>query len=239
MKTSIKKLFNYVGLHICKLNTTNSSGLQTAKALKAHDINVLFDIGANTGQFATELRFHGYQGKIISFEPLPQAHQILTKQAEQDANWIVHPRCAIGAEMGKIDINVSQNLVSSSILPMLDTHKNAAPESRYTHTEQADLMTLDSLLKDYVAPSDKLFIKIDTQGYEWSVLDGAPQSLQQCKGVLLELSLVPLYQGQKLWTETIERLNKIALNLYGVQPGFTDPQTGRTLQIDGLFFKNE
>lgn len=237
MKTIIKKLFNLVGLHICKLNPTSSHGYQTVQTLKAHDINVLFDVGANIGQFVSELRMYGYTGKIISFEPLPQAYESLTLQAGQDANWIVHSRCAVGASIGEIEMNVSRNLVSSSILPMLSVHENAAPESRYTHTEQVPLITLDSVLEEYTSLSDNVFIKIDTQGYEWAVLDGASQALKQSKGLLLELSLVRLYDGQRLWTDYIERLKEVGMSLYSIQPGFSEPKTGQTLQVDGIFFK--
>lgn len=237
MKNFIKKIFNLFGLQVCKLSVVSSPAYQTVKALKCHNINLVFDVGANIGQFASELRLYGYTGKIISFEPLPQAYKALIKKAEHDDNWIIPPLCAVGAEIGEIEINVSQNLVSSSILPMLDTHENAASESRYTHTEQAPLITLDSVLEKYASLSDNLFIKIDTQGYEWAVLDGAPLALKQCKGVLLELSLVPLYKNQKLWLDCIDRLRKLDLNLYSIQPGFTDPNTGQSLQIDGLFFK--
>lgn len=239
IKKTIKKLFNLLGLHLSKLNVYSSPAYQTVKALEVHKINVVFDVGANAGQFAIELRQYGYAGKIISFEPLPQAHATLNNKSLGDAGWIVHLRAAVGATDGDVSINVAGNSVSSSILPMLETHANAAPESQYTHTEQVPLITLDSVLEQYITLSDNLFIKVDTQGYEWAVLDGATKALSQCKGVLLELSLVPLYDGQKLWIDCIERLKKLGISLYSIQPGFTDLKTGQTLQVDGLFFKAE
>jgi FkbM family methyltransferase len=237
IKKIIKKLFNLLGLQLSKLNVVSSPAYQIAKALEVHKVNVVFDVGANIGQFAKELREHGYMGKIISFEPLPKAHIALQKQALGDAGWIVHSRVAVGAFAGDVSINVARNSVSSSILPMLETHASAAPESQYTHSEQVLLITLDSVLEEYTSLSDNLFIKIDTQGYEWAVLDGATKTLNQSKGVLLELSLVPLYDGQKLWLDCIKRLKDIGLSLYSFQTGFTDLKTGQTLQVDGLFFK--
>ncbi len=233
----IKKIFNLFGLQICKLNTSTSPAYQTTQALKFHNINIVFDVGANTGQFASELRLYGYTGKIISFEPLQQAYKILEKKAGHDDNWFIHPRCAVGEKIDGVEINVAGNSVSSSLLPMLKSHKDVVPESQYTHTEKVQLITLDSILGQYISDSDNVFIKIDTQGYEWAVLNGAPQALKLCKGVLLELSLVPLYEGQKLWLDCIDRLNKVGIKLYCIQPGFTDPKTGQTLQVDGLFFK--
>lgn len=237
MKNFTKKLFNLFGFHISKFNVISVPAYQIAQAIKAHNINVVFDVGANIGQFAQDLRMYGYTGKIISFEPLPQAYAILTKQAKRDGNWFVQPRCAVGAENGEIEINVAANSASSSILPMLSSHENAAPESRYTHKEHVSLIMLDSVLEKYTTSTDNILIKVDTQGYEWAVLDGATQALKQSKGVLLELSLVPLYKDQKLWHELIGRLAVAHYSLYAIQTGFTDLTTGQTLQIDGLFFR--
>jgi len=237
MKTIIKKLFNLFGLQISKFNLYKAPAYQTVQALKAHNIDLVFDVGANIGQFASELRAYGYKGKIVSFEPLPDAYIELANKAKGDKNWIVHPRCAVGAVAGEIEINVAANSVSSSILPMLSAHKDAAPESVYSHKSMVSIITLDSVLKKYTSLENNLLIKIDTQGYEWLVLDGAELAIRQCKGLLLELSLIPLYEGQKLWIEIIDRLSKSNHSLFSIQTGFTDGNTGQTLQIDGLFFK--
>jgi FkbM family methyltransferase len=238
MKKIIKKIFNLFGLHLSKINAYMVPAYQTVQALKAHNIDVVFDVGANEGQFASELRAYGYKGKIVSFEPLPDAYKELVNKAKGDENWIVHSRCALGAVAGEIEINVAANSVSSSILPMLSAHEDAAPQSKYSHKSVAKMITLDSVLNEYSALQDNLFIKIDTQGYEWKVLDGAERTLSQSKGLLLELSLIPLYEGQKLWLEIVDRLSKSHHSVFAIQPGFTDNKTGQTLQADGLFFVN-
>ena len=238
MKKLLKKIIKNLGWHLCKFNIVYVPSYQTVRALKAHNINVVFDVGANIGQFASELRMYGYEGKIISFEPLSQAHSELVNRAKYDKNWIVHPRSALGNSINNIEINVSYNSVSSSILPMLISHENSAPNSKYIRKESVPLVTFDSVYKMYCSPKDNVFLKIDTQGYEWSVLDGAELHLSNCKGVLLELSLLPLYEGQKLWEDLIGRLRITNHDLFAIQPGFTDQLTGQTLQIDGLFFKS-
>jgi FkbM family methyltransferase len=237
MKNIIKKICNKLGFYISKISVNNTLAYQTVLALNTHNINVVLDVGANVGQFARELRKYGYLGKIVSFEPSLEAYEKLVKQAGQDANWIVHPRCAIGAYAGETQINVSGNSVSSSILPMLNKHISAAPESKYTHKETVSLIALDSVYNKYCEQGENVFMKVDTQGYEWEVLDGAAETLVKCKGISLELSLVPLYEGQKLWVDCESRLNQLGIYLYAVQPCFTDSQTGQTLQVDGLFFR--
>jgi hypothetical protein len=120
---------------------------------------------------------------------------------------------------------------------MLSKHENAAPQSKYTHKELVSLITLDSVYRQYCQSGDNIFLKVDTQGYEWEVLDGATEMLANCNGVSLELSLVSLYEGQKLWSDCENRLRKIDMILYAIQPCFTDLKSGQTLQVDGLFFK--
>ena len=80
-------------------------------------------------------------------------------------------------------------------------------------------------------------MKIDTQGFEWQVLNGAQNVLPGIHGILLELSLIPLYEGQHLWQEMIVRLEQEGFTFWALQPGFVDPHNGRTLQVDGIFYR--
>ena len=77
---------------------------------------------------------------------------------------------------------------------------------------------------------------IDTQGFEWEVLDGASDTFVRARGVLCELSLVPLYEGQRLWLDLIERLESAGFVHWSFPKGLTDPRDGRTLQVDAIFF---
>ena len=89
----------------------------------------------NTGQFVQDLRASGYHGHIISFEPLSDAHATLVATAAADPLWDVVERCAAGASDGSAEINIAGNSYSSSLLPMLDLHRKAAPGSAYKGTE--------------------------------------------------------------------------------------------------------
>lgn len=185
------------------------------------------------------MRLNGYTGKIVSFEPLSSARKKLLARASVDSNWLVHDQSAIGDKDGAIEIYISGNSVSSSVLPMLDSHSSAAVGSAYIDSERVPIAKLDSIAKQYMNPECKLFIKIDTQGFEWHVLDGALETLQQARGVLCELSLVPLYDGQRLWRDIVDRLDAEGFMLWSLQKGFTDPRTGQSLQMDGIFLRRD
>lgn len=236
-KQSIKRALNAMGIEAHRFQPETSPLARLMAAMRAFDTDLVIDIGANDGQFAKELRAGGYAGRIVSFEPLTTAHRRLLQASKNDLAWQVHSRCALGDRLGEIALNISGNSVSSSILPMLTAHSHAAPESVYLGSETAPLTTVDNAVLPYFEGANAPFLKIDTQGYEWYVLDGAPATLPKVRGIQMELSLVPLYEGQHLWRECIERLETAGFVLWSLQPVFIDPANGRTLQWDGLFFR--
>ncbi len=237
MKRVIQKFFNKIGFQVQRFNPQNSQSALLIKILNDHGINLVVDIGANTGQFAKSLLSIGYRGNLLSFEPLTEAHEKLTRASEKYKNWEIFPRCAIGEKSHNTVINVSSNSVSSSILPMLSSHELAAPDSSFIKTEDVIVYRLDEVLKRYLDQSSKLFIKIDTQGYEWIVMNGLSGILDKVSIIELELSLLPLYESQHLWLDFIERLELDGFKLWRLHPAFNDNKTGQTLQFDGLFVR--
>jgi FkbM family methyltransferase len=203
--------------------------------LQQERINLVLDVGANAGQFVDELRRAGYSGRIVSFEPLASAHAVLRSRAERDPNWTIADRTAIGAEKGSVQINISRNGVSSSILDMLPSHAQAEPQSSYVGAETVPVHRLDDLC--IVDSTDRTILKIDVQGYERQVLAGAQQVLSQCRAVIAEMSLVPLYDGQMLAKELWGLLAAQGFEPWAFEPGFRNPGTGRMLQIDGIFVR--
>ena len=236
-KDLIKKLFNIFGLEVYRLQPHSDPGTQLIAAMNKVKTNIVLDIGANIGQFASEIRRKGYEGKIVSFEPVEYARKKLVKSSSKDPNWIVHEKTAIGNTNGFIDINISKNSVSSSILNMLDAHSDAETNSIYIGKEKTPISTLDSVANIYLDELSNCFLKVDTQGYEWQVLDGASSILKKSKGIICELSLVSLYDNQHLWIDIIQRLEKEGFILWSLIKGFTDKRDGRSLQVDGVFLK--
>lgn len=200
-------------------------------------LNVL-DIGANTGQFATEMRRAKVSGRIVSVEPLQSAFDKLTVRAANDPLWSAE-RAAVSGTVGTVTINVSANSVSSSVMPMLERHADAAPSSEYVATEEVASTTVDDLVARHGLTPETTMLKIDVQGHEMSVLDGAAETLPRFGAVRTELSLVPLYSGQALLPDIYNRLDANGLDLWVVENGFNDPQTRRQLQLDGTFFRRQ
>ena len=236
-KKFIKNRANEIGWEIRRYHPAVSEIPRMYQSLVYHKIDLVLDVGANIGQYGMLLRRLGYGGRIVSFEPLSSAYSQLKAASDKDSLWEVAPRAAIGNEDGQISINISANSQSSSVLSILDSHVSAASNSAYIDSEKVKLTRLDTIALDYLEDADSVFLKIDVQGFEKQVLEGASNILPRVKGIQTEMSLIPLYQGQLLFRETIELLDNLGYELYSAIPGLADPKTGRLLQMDGIFFK--
>ncbi len=204
------------------------------KLLKNCAIDTILDIGANDGGYAMDMRKHGYTKKIISFEPLKNAFIGLTIASSRDKNWIVN-NYAIGDADTTSVINVAENSLSSSILNMLPAHTNSAPESRYIARQEIEIRKIDSVFDEFCTPEDHILMKVDTQGFEKNVIDGASESLKHIRVIQLEMSIIPLYESEMLYLDMIQYMDKKGFHLFTLENGFSDPDTGQILQIDGFF----
>lgn len=233
MKSTIQRFLRRFGWEIRRYDLAEMTRL--LGFLRQHRIDCVLDVGANVGQFATELRSTGYTGRIISFEPQRDAHAQLVAAAQADPLWVVAPRAAVGSAPGEIEMNISENSVSSSALPILAAHTASAPQSRYVRSERVPVIRLDDC--ELVDRTQRLFIKVDTQGFEQHVLDGATSLLNVARGVQLETSLAPLYEGQADFHALIGQLRTAGFTPWYIDPAFQDRDTGRLLQADLTMFR--
>ena len=205
--------------------------------LRAHAVDLVLDVGANTGQFARSVLALGYSGRIVSFEPLPSAHAALLGASRDAPGWEVAERCCLGEREGEVEIHVSENSISSSLLPIRPEHVAISREAQYVAVERTPMHTLDAVAPRYLGASRAPFLKIDVQGYEDRVLRGARETLGRVRGIQIELSLLPVYEGQLLFLPLVEWILGLGFTPVRFLPSFVDPRDGRWLQADGLFFR--
>jgi FkbM family methyltransferase len=167
---------------------------------------------------------------------LHEAFASLSIKAAHDNGWTV-VNSACGARKQTTTINVAQNSYSSSLLPILDRHVQNAKDSKYVSQEEISVCSLDEEVLSSLTANDKVWLKIDTQGYEAEVLKGAAGLMTRVSAVECELSILPLYDGQPLIDEMIRLLYENGLRLVDIAPGFCEDDTGYALQIDGIFLR--
>lgn len=197
----------------------------------------VLDVGANRGQYATGLRTNGYAGRIVSFEPIFALRTELERAAASDPGWMVAPPVALGAAAGEAWLEVSAESDMSSLLPQSALLQSVSPTSAIVRRELVRVEALDALADDALAGAARPFLKLDVQGFEASVLDGADRLLERLIGVQLELPLVPCYQGEAGWRAMLDRLEARGFTLWLVLSGYFERKLARQLQFDAVLMR--
>lgn len=202
--------------------------------LTRHPVDLYLDVGANTGQTGARLRQAGYGGRIVSFEPIAACFAQLAEKAAQDPQWEAH-RTALGAEEGQARIGVSRNLVSSSLLEATEELIGIHEPIRYERHEEVPRARLDRILPRIAGPGETVHLKIDTQGYERFVIEGAAGVLDRIASVRMEVAVRQIYRGEMTFAEAIGMMRDRDYVLVGLWPAWAHPGTGEILQFDLLF----
>lgn len=202
-----------------------------------HKITKIIDVGANNGQYALEMFDLNFKGKIISFEPVKSTFQSLELKVKNNSNWQAF-NFGLGNKNEQMKINISKNTFSSSLLDILPNHVRNAPDSEIIGTETVTIKTIDTIYKDFVNEKDIVLLKLDVQGFEKKVLEGAAESLKKIHGIQIEMSIEELYKEEMLFLDMIIFLKSYGFNLHSLENGFYNKETGKLLQVDGLFFKD-
>lgn len=236
MKNWIRGILRHLGYDITRRNFLRSHAMRRQKLIRDREISLILDVGANEGQYARMIRDDGYRARIISFEPLSEAFQNLKAIAAHDPNWEVR-NAALGAERGRSEIHVTGFSQVSSLLPATGISNTDHWKSQKTET--IEVFRLDDLFDELVRPQETVAMKLDVQGYEHNVLAGASQSLPGIDLLEMELSVEEMYVGETLMPEMLQFLDSLGFRLVSLQEVHVHPQTGRVLQYDGLFLRQE
>ncbi len=193
-------------------------------------IDLVLDVGATEGQDAVELRKLGFTGRIVSFEPIREVGERLQARLGADPEW-EYRGMALGSTEGAATLQVGAESATSSLLKPSEYLVNRAAHARSVRSEEVRVARLDSVFEEAWA-TRRIWLKLDTQGFEMEVLRGSTQCLDQVRIVQLELSLRPLFEGEPAFLEVANWLAGRGLELVGLEPGFVEASTGRLLQSD-------
>lgn len=167
------------------------------RLFKLLDTDLVLDVGGNEGQFADFLRRQvGYRGPLITFEPIPELAQRLSERARRDGAWTV-VQAALGEEQRSDVFNVMKSSPLSSLLP--PSHEETGRLEQHNEVARRipiEVRTLDSFMAGHpeAASARSVYLKLDVQGYERHVLQGALQTLPRIAALQAELSVIPIYR---------------------------------------------
>ncbi|MEM9284262.1 MAG: FkbM family methyltransferase [Pseudomonadota bacterium] len=207
--------------------------------LEHTSFELVIDVGANQGQFAKRMRALGHNGRIASFEPLRSAFDRLAAVTGDNDQHRAFP-FALGAVDETRDLNVSGNSASTSLLPLTSMTTNAEPMTAVVGTEIVQVRRLDDLADEVFGTgvAGNVLLKLDVQGTELDVLEGATESLSRVTHVLSECSLVPVYEGEPLIEDQVAWMRKEGFHPISLDLGWSDQATGETYQVDILFTRD-
>jgi FkbM family methyltransferase len=231
------RLFGRFGITVTRSQNVDP-GLRLAIArqhiLSKLEISRILDIGANRGQWATETFKGGYSGEIFSFEPTRAAFQALESITSLNKNWTAL-NVAVGSHEGTEVINISANEeLSSSFLEMGYEHSLAAPHSEFISSEEVKVITIDN----YIPGASRVFLKIDTQGYEFEILKSIEdKSWESIDALEIEVSFVPAYVNGVFAEDVINFLRARNFRPYRLENGLARTGFGQIIQADILFVK--
>jgi FkbM family methyltransferase len=191
----LKKLANMLGYELVKIKKGGSINSHLKKLIDLYQIDLIIDVGANKGQFGQLIRKLGYKGDILSFEPVLSSFELLKDRSKNDPKWEVF-QLGLGDKKEQREINTFNSSDFSSLLTPSVKGKELFDKIRVGSTELIEIDTLDNILTDLkISRTRKIFLKMDTQGYDMHVFSGAKNSIDGIVVLLSEISITQIYDG--------------------------------------------
>lgn len=207
-----------VGLDLIRYPSSRLRSGHTVLVIEHMDIDVVVDVGANTGQYGEFLRSIGFRGPIVSFEPVSRVAAELEEVAAKDGNWRVE-RVALGSAADEATINITRAPVMSSLrAPSTGSRSNVGADIEVVATEVVPVRRLDAVLDDCVSPGANVFLKLAVQGWDLEVLAGAAGCMSRIKAIQSIVSVVPLYEGMPTWLESLQYMRDLGFTPTGMFP---------------------
>ena len=217
----LHRLIQTLGVDIHRHPSSDSFQGHLMRLFRQQDINCVLDVGANSGQYAQILRAWGYRGDIVSFEPVPEVFAALQKTMAGDARWRGYP-WALGEADDELEIHVAKgDARASSFL----TFNEEGPERwgddhRVARSTRVPVRRLDGVLDEVTShvPSRRLYLKLDTQGFDLRVVAGAGARMAEMRALQTEIAQQHYYEGMVQFGEALDRFRNLGYSITGMYP---------------------
>jgi FkbM family methyltransferase len=172
------------------------------------------------GEYGQWLRYNGFRGRIVSFEPVEASFGLLEQRCSRDPRWDAH-RIALGSTDSEARINVMRHSNFSSFLaPNEYSHREFGDCTLVTHGESVPVRRLAGLFDEVTGGSRRghVYLKMDTQGWDLQVLEGGMGCLERVAALQSEVSVNAIYEGMPNLVDSIARLESLGYLLSGLFP---------------------
>ena len=212
----IAKAFGYEMVKRSKHPTSNS---HIINLINHNNIDVILDVGANVGQFGLMLRNEGYKGEIHSFEPVSKTFKKLNHTCLNDQKWFAN-NIAMGSVSDEKEVHITESSDLSSFLNPNDFGKEKYEKIKVSQTERVTVSTVDDYLTTRIENLGRrnILLKMDTQGYDLKVFEGALNSLEYIDCIMSEISLIPIYSGSPHYLDSLRKYEECGFIVTGLYP---------------------
>ena len=232
LRAAVKSALQQAGFDVVRFPHAESLGAHLRDVLESAEIDCVLDVGAHVGEYGRLLRTIGYGGLIVSFEPAPASYRSVARLAARDPCWAAHCT-ALGSRDEQRTLKIARNSQLSSFQTPAPA-KLSEWDGLATADEQVvAVRRLDALFARVVpdAETRRVLLKLDTQGFDLEVLDGAAGCLRQIHAIQTELSLRPVYAGAPNFAEALATLSRLGFEATGFFPVVRDPLL-RLIEVD-------
>lgn len=238
MKTNIKNIMGLIGADVKSIKHKFEN--RFVNFIEQMNLQLVVDVGANVGQFAEAIFNAGYKGKIISFEPQPDLVELLQKKATAyDGRWIIAPAMALSDRSGTATFQRMAAHAMSSLNMPADNMKASISSAQIHSQYEVKLARIDEILWDLPDIDRQPFtLKMDTQGSELNILNGADKIWNDIKLIQLEASIKQLYNNQPSYHQIDEFLRQKDFHLADIENGYRDDKDNSLAEFDAVYRKN-
>jgi FkbM family methyltransferase len=201
--------------------------------LARYEVNCVFDVGANKGQYGRQLRRAGYRGRIVSFEPVPEALEELREVAGRDPDWLVHG-CGLGRHASVERMHLGWKTMNSLLKPSEYGQRRYRRFADTSRTAQVQIRRLDEVMGEALEgiANPRPYLKMDTQGFDMEVFAGAGERISEFVGMQSEVAALELYEGGPHMTEAVAAYEDAGFQVTGMYPVTREESTGRVVEFD-------
>lgn len=191
-------------------------------------VNTVIDVGIAYGTPGLYGSFEDVKYHLI--EPLKEYKNVIEGICSTyDATYTL---AAAGEKIGELELNVHPDLSGSSVLNESEG-KHVDGEPRIV-----PVTTIDHEIEQFHLQGPYL-IKVDVQGFELQVLNGACKSLQNTEVVLLEISLFEFYKSSPTFADVIAYMDRHGFSVYEIYTPTYRPLDDAMGQVDIAFVKTD
>lgn len=220
IQNRIRSTLNKYGFDVVRTrNQHNVLSEHLWNVLVTKEIDCIIDVGANAGQYGEFLRELGFEGHIVSFEPVESVYKVLQEKCSRDSKWSC-AKLALGDKGEEKTLNVYKSTVFSSFLDANEYSKGIWSSLEDVVPETVSVARLDEVFDELIGGLGcrNFMLKLDTQGYDKVAFDGARDVLSNIAVLQSELSLISVYEGMSNVYDVLNEYHQAGYFISGMYP---------------------